>query len=332
MKNKLNLMIGKILFSVAFVFAAMCLLTIAAQTAAAQNIPPGSYQQSCANISFSGTTLKATCKDNSTSISVSQISKTAQPNASLDLAHLCGEISNNNGKLVCLNNFGSQAYKIAKAAFNTASMTILGRKPAGEENAGEIPAWIYLTLTKYGSAQNYFAGMKTEAAEYVLKALFAESKYAGARKETIDRAFYHATGGFSNTTQFAFWDAKIQQKEAWYANILESVRQEMNKNASSRKLMIQCAYLIVFGRMPTDGDMNYWMPRGENYKQLVEANRTWLYSPNGAKDLAETVTGVLKFNLNRTPTENEVKTAIGDYQKKRQVYMEMRGAMPAIYY
>ena len=96
--------------------------------------------------------------------------------------------------------------------------------------------------------------------------------------------------------------------------------------------MIQAAYVTAFGRMPTDGDLSYWQPRTEGYKEIVEANRAWLYSPRGVQDLVEAVTSVLKFNLNKTPSTDEINTATSEYRKKRLVFTEMRGAMPAIYY
>ena len=93
----------------------------------------------------------------------------------------------------------------------------------------------------------------------------------------------------------AFWEAKIQQDAATtYETILKSVTEEMNKNPLARRLMIQIAYAMAFGRMPTDGDMNYWQPRSENFRELVEASRNWLYSPNGAADLNAAVTSVLQ--------------------------------------
>lgn len=150
----------------------------------------------------------------------------------------------------------------------------------------------------------------------------------------IDKAFYHAKGDTPAASQVAFWEGKIRQDAATYETILKSVTEEMNKNPAARRVMIQAAYVVSLGRMPTDGDMSYWQPRSENFREIVEAGRNWLYSPNGAADLNAAVTSVLQFYLKRPPTQNEVNNSVGEYRKKkeRMIFMDMRGAMPAIYY
>src|SRR5215467_2586867 len=66
-------------------------------SAMAQDIPPGTYQQSCKNISVRGDDLRARCKDN-----YGHYHDTV-----LDHADRCwGDISNNNGNLVCLQGGG----------------------------------------------------------------------------------------------------------------------------------------------------------------------------------------------------------------------------------
>lgn len=154
-------------------------------------------------------------------------------------------------------------------------------------------------------------------------------------KNTIDKAFYHAKGDLPSAWERSYWEAKIQQDAATtYETVLKSVTEEMNKKPSARRLMIQIAYVMVFGRYATDVDMNFWHPRSENFREVVEANRNWLYSPNGAGDLNVAVTSILQFLLQKPPTQNEVNNSIGIYKKdsRRLIWAELREVMPKIYY
>jgi hypothetical protein len=305
----------------------LLMFMLSAQTAAAQFVPGGSYQKSCQNTKLDGGTLKAQCRPKDSE------AWAQWRDTSLERIYECdGDIWNNNAVLNCNRNRNSPLNKQAQAAFTAASMEVFGQPLQGDPTGIEMYAWIFRMFRDYGMAKNFYAGTKQADAEKVLIKSIAEDKSAPIRKSIIDRAFYQATGGEANPTEFASWDAKIQQEQAWYKSIFTTARLQMNLNPPKRKLMIQVAYVTVFGRMPTDGDLSYWQSRTEGFKEMVEANRAWLYSPNGAKDLADAVTSVLKFNLNKTPSTDQINTAMSEYRKKRLVFTEMRGAMPAIYY
>ncbi|MDQ4121495.1 MAG: hypothetical protein M3209_08625 [Acidobacteriota bacterium] len=186
------------------------------------------------------------------------------------------------------------------------------------------------------TAVSAYHKQKPAAPHSAVSALYADVETTASDffKKIIDRGFYHAKGDIPDAAQRTFWEQKIKQDAATYEIVLKNVSDEMNKNPAVRRLMIQTAYVTAMGRMPTDGDMNYWLPRGENFRDIIEASRNWLYSPNGAADLNAAVTSVLQFYLKRPPTQNEVSNSVGEYKKnpKRLIFMEMRGTMPKIYY
>ncbi|MBX7173995.1 MAG: hypothetical protein K1X72_23695 [Pyrinomonadaceae bacterium] len=321
-----NVIITVFVCGLGFLFGAL-------QNVSAQFIPPGSYQKTCIEIKLDGANLKASCAEKSKSGGIGGSEFSAPVNTALENVYECdGDISNDNGNLKCNRNRNSLLNKQAQTAFTLASMQVFGRFSQGEPTGIEMYAWIYRMFKDYGMAKNFYEGTKQADAEKVYKLWLTQSKAANLRKEIIDRAFYLATGGNPTPTQFAFWDAKIKSGESWYATIHETLKQEMNKNQASRKLMIQTAYVTAFGRMPNDNDLKYWMGRDENFGSLVEKSRNWIYSSGGAADLVFAVKSVLEFNLKRKPNDDEVKNAVSEYTKKRLIFMEMRGVMPKIYY
>src|SRR5215467_15538052 len=74
-----------LLVALAFVIA-LCGLP-----AMAQSLPPGSYQQTCTNLSMNGSTLYARCQD----------VNGGWRSTSLNVQNCTGEIINNNGSLQC---------------------------------------------------------------------------------------------------------------------------------------------------------------------------------------------------------------------------------------
>ena len=300
----------------------------AARNVFAQFIPTGSYQKTCSKIELKDATLAATCREKPSDDKFTGFVPT-----SLDLIYDCeGDIWNADGKLNCKRNRNSALNRQAQTAFTLAATQVLGRTPQGEMTGGEIYGWIYKMFADFKMAKNFFDGTKQTDAEKVLKLFLSQPKSANLRKAVIDKAFYKATGGNADPTQFAFCDAKIKNGEAWYASVHETLTQEMNKNRRQRWRMIQTAYVTAQGRMPDDGDLKYWMAREDSFGALVEHSRNWLYSPEGAADLVAVVRSVLEVNLKRKPNDEEVKTAVSEYSKKRLIFMEMRGAMPPVYY
>jgi hypothetical protein len=128
----------------------------------------------------------------------------------------------------------------------------------------------------------------TEAVSYY-KARLANKSSGWLRATTIGQAFRWAYGRESTDTEQAFWDGQLKAGSAWYATIADSLRSQLAKSPADHKKMISGAYFTSFGRTATDAEVSYWLPRAEVYGQIKEANRGWLYSPNGAGELVATV-------------------------------------------
>lgn len=312
------------------------LLSAGAQEAAAQTtIPLGSYKQTCSGIKVQETTLGANCKAKEQS-TIEKILPGGAPftpgSTYLVSFHECeGDIWNDNGYLKCNRNPNRPKLQQARAAIDDASLQVFGRKGVGH-GAGDDHAFWLGQMFNAGMLGNFYAGLTPNAVAGFYGKMLGKPDAGQLRATIIERAHFQATGAPPDAARFAFWDAKLQQQQATFQTILSTETLRVNAKPSDRRLMLQVAYVMAFGRMPNDGDLNYWQPRGDNFKQVVEANRNWLYSPNGAQDLATAVALALQARLNRKPTDQEVKNALGDYKANRQVFMEMRGAMPANYY
>lgn len=78
------------------------------------------------------------------------------------------------------------------------------------------------------------------------------------------------------------------------------------------------------GRPPTAAEQGHWTPRTENYSQMIEAHRNWLYSPQGAKDLSETVKRALTDKYaKKSVNDADVKNAMIQYANGKKIYDEM---------
>ena len=104
---------------------------------------------------------------------------------------------------------------------------------------------------------------------------------------------------------------------------------EDTQKTAARKEMINQVYLKAMGRNATTAEKDYWLPKNENFNQLVAASREWLYSTDGAKDWVATVQRAMTIKLKRQPTEDESWNALAYFDRlktqknKRMIYDEM---------
>jgi len=89
------------LFTGIGVAALAIMLGGAGKVCAAQQVPPGSYQQTCRNIGVRGSTLYADCQDANRNWQAAQMR---------DFDRCNGEIQNINGSLQCTNGYGRGVY------------------------------------------------------------------------------------------------------------------------------------------------------------------------------------------------------------------------------
>ena len=151
-----------------------------------------------------------------------------------------------------------------------------------------------------------------------------------ARLAIVNRAFsdVYGKGVQAPPTDAAFWNAKFDQTNQLYKEVVNAETKKLNAPDNgakfARRVMITAAYKRAMGRVPTKDDMAYWEPRTEIYKKIIAASRDWLYSTNGAKDLAETVTRSLELSLGKKPSIEQVNDAMLKYAKTKAIYDEMK--------
>lgn len=183
----------------------------------------------------------------------------------------------------------------------------------------------FYTTSEEGKNKAIQAGYIDEGiAAYVWKSAVqygADGKPVGvkATKDDIERAFQTVYGYSAPSNRFAFWSAQT----ADYARIVAEETKRLNAEPLARKLLIAKVYKDTFGRVANKAEMDYWLPKAEYYKQIFDANRAFLYAPNGAKDLVETVKRALTTNNGKTPNDGEIKTALEKYRKTKAIYDEM---------
>ncbi|RYX84393.1 hypothetical protein EON83_10800 [bacterium] len=181
--------------------------------------------------------------------------------------------------------------------------------------------------------QEFSAGLSAQDASKFYRKLLQND--GGERSLLIGNVVMDVYGRYQipfNTTDTDLWDGPIKAGNATYATILAAELKKLNSNPSARKDMIERVYIRTMGRMPIDrfvltkgmqGEQTYWGPRSERYSEMMRANRDWLYSPGGSKDLSATVARALKVKLNRVPTEKEVLFSVKKYTWDKLIFSEM---------
>jgi hypothetical protein len=310
--------------------AAMLVLTLAgligsfagdtAPAALAQGVPGGSYQQSCKNHDMAfGHLLYSACRNTAGNFVGSR----------LRFTFLCsGDISNQDGKLVCAKSAQSPQFKAAVTAFTSASVTVLGRLPKStgieesEESASELLGWI-AHMHSLNMQQQYQDGTKFSDAVEVIKDRLKLS--LPLQQEVIKRAYLEVYGAEPGQAQLAQWGPQLTAKTLWYVPLVAKLNEELNTNKGlyDRRTIIRTVYYLAMGRDPNDGDFNFWQPRKDNYTQMLLANRNWLYSDAGKGDLQETVRRAFKQKMKKDPSSQEVTDTANLFTPKRLIYIEM---------
>jgi hypothetical protein len=224
-------------------------------------------------------------------------------------------------------NFYSESNcKAARSAFKSASAIVTGIVL----DDSYISEWIGVASASPNWQIKINEGLKFSDAVSFLKQYMAEEKGitgldgVAERAITIDNAFREVYGHSSTPLEQASWEVQVKAQKACYATIWAAELKKIISNRELRIPIIQKAYTDAMGRMPTADDMNYWKPRNEHYRLLVDACRAWLYSEAGAKDLIETITRAWKVKYkNTTPTDNEIKEELIRCTKSKLIYSEM---------
>lgn len=304
--------------------------TAAFEAKAQTNIPPGSYQKSCKNFKVVGAELQAQCNEKGswTDNLPGGGEKFSMATAPLTDFFLCADdISNDNGQFKCTKNNNSPLMKKAEAALSATYPQVFGKPFKG--NAVEYVRDMFVTNRK-NIADSFFKGLTTPEAGQYWREYIRRPENAQLRSAIIHRAFADVYGIDPNATpvspqDVAFWNAESNKGGNFYENIVAGETKKLNapNNKIVRRSMILFAYKKMMGRVPTKDDMAYWEPKTENYKQIVAAGRDFLYSPNGAKDLAATVERALTEKSGSKPKVEQINAAMLQYAKTKAIFAEM---------
>lgn len=320
---------------VGLIAAAMTPLLLALPSAAlaqwAANIPGGSWRYTCAPSAtyMSGTTLYSKCSPKHGDL----------VDTHLD-THYCisGSITNENGQLTCTldavkmakdqaaaaqQKASSDAYKAkfnsAFPAFRSASVIVLG----DDASQSDAQTWLAeIAKPDYGMTADIADGIDFSEAVRFLKAYIAHPEGAAARARAISNAYLEVYARPATAVEQAGRDAEVRAGKSWYATIVTAEIARESKDDSLRTALLNQAYNQAMGRNARPADLSYWMRRSEHARQIIEATRAFLYSSNGAADLAETV-GRSLVAKGKEASEANIKALMITCTADRAIYSEM---------
>jgi hypothetical protein len=206
------------------------------------------------------------------------------------------------------------------AAFTSASMIVLGRAP--EKNDIEI----YLSLMvspEYGMSDKVTDEVKFIDAVNFLKVAIAKPQGAALRAEAIDNVFREVYGRPSSPLEQATWDPQVKAGKAWFAPMVTKERARLNATPAERQETIRRVYQFAEGRMPSQGDRDFWGKKTEDYTDMVAAERKWLYTPAGANELVEVAKRAWKSAHGLLPSDSQLKTALVKAAEGKYVFSEL---------
>jgi hypothetical protein len=158
------------------------------------------------------------------------------------------------------------------------------------------------------------------------KTAFQEDKTEddAARKNAIRRAVLDATGREANPIEIIGYTIMLNKGEKNINGVYLDAVAQMNKFPKTRAEMIVRGYLAALGREPKPNELQFWQPRPESFKDFIAISRNYLYSPNGAKDLNETVRRFLSTKGITRPSVDQVDTKIAQFAKAKVIFREMQ--------
>jgi hypothetical protein len=196
----------------------------------------------------------------------------------------------------------------------------------GEELKGDD--WTYtanaMLSSKLVGEERFRDGLKLgDAVNYWKDWLASPFTGDGNRGKVISQAYTEVYGTTPKVDEYNAWMTRIKAKQAWYTTIVGAEKSRLKGEPARRKAMINHVYYTAMGRPAAEVDYQYWMAQPEHYVQMVEANRKWLYSPNGEKDLRGAVRVALYPKLKREPTPAEIDEGVQKVKPGKLIYREM---------
>lgn len=216
----------------------------------------------------------------------------------------------------------AQVLMAAGVDTSAAYVTVFGR-PA---TAAEISYW-----------QNRLPATQDELVQINVNWLVSPS---GAKdlSETVRRGFQQVFSRQPSAAEQQEWEDKIRQSRMVFADFVGALKPAITLNPVYVAKQVQlgsavdisAAYMTVFGRPATPAEMDYWQSRKPATQgELIDINIKWLISPNGAKDLSETVVRAYKEvnGSGNAPAADEQAKWEGRVKTSKWVYAELVSAM-----
>jgi hypothetical protein len=212
-------------------------------------------------------------------------------------------------------------------AFAAGSVLVLGRDP----KPSEPYEWITMMVTpEYGMSAQVSQGFTFLDTTKFLKMLIAKPAGAALRAEAIDNAYVEVYGRPSTAVEQASWDAQVKAGKAWFASIVVKESAKLNASPAERSAMIGRAYQLAEGRAPYAGDAQFWGPKSEHFREIVVAERTWLYTDKGANELVAVAGRAWKAKYGAPATDANAKAMLIKATPTKMIYAEMVAGSKAI--
>lgn len=283
--------------------------------AAAQFIPPGSYLKSCKNVKTVGATLEANCnpKDKYGEFAVT---------APLKNYFECdGDIRNDDSVLKCNRNRESALMQAARKSITSSYQSVMGSGVASEAHLTQLIQMMF----ERGMGQKFYAGKYGFLIDTDLTKMFKDAlskKSVAEKRSVIERAYTYAYGRGPGAEQIARY---LNQNIA-FSEIIAAEQQLMKSDSTNllRGIAIVNAYIDSMGRPPTPAERAYWNPKLSFYGAIVKASRDFMYSPNGSKDLLETIKRAHNASTGKNPDSVQLANLLTKYSQKRAIFDEMK--------
>ena len=160
--------------------------------------------------------------------------------------------------------------------------------------------------------------------------LIARPAGAALRAEAIDNAYLEVYGRPSTAVEQASWDAQVKAGKAWFASIVVKESAKLNASSAERSAMIGRAYQRAEGRAPYPGDAQFWGPKSEHFREIIAAERAWLYTDKGANELVAVVGRAWLAKYGTPATDANTKAMLIKATPTRMIFAEMVAGSKAI--
>lgn len=216
----------------------------------------------------------------------------------------------------------------AKKMIIASQVIALGEEPKGDEWISTAEAMLSGPYADKTYEQKIKDGLKlSQAVDFWKNYLASAFTGDGTRMNVIKLAYFEVYGAFPVIEQNKFWIEQMNQKKAWYTQMVSTEQGKLYGDTELRKQVIKRVYSVTMGRTAEQKEIDYWLARKNDFRQMYHAARSYLYSntPDANKDLHDTVRRALSFINKKNPSEDEIKAAIEKYKPGKKIHSEMIG-------